>query len=347
MIPCPDCKRHIHESDASCPFCGHSQKTTANRWVAFVGAMLMTTALGSSGCGREEPAGDEAGEGADTETETETETETSADSSTTADTSTETTTTADTEADTVDTTVEEESADEWDDGGGSFYAGPEDEWEDTSDWDWCDPFEQDCPEGEKCVPFISFSDTYDANTCVPILGDNESGAPCELFSPFEGTDDCDGNSFCWYADFEDSAGECRSFCTGQPSDPMCPVDESCLITNEGTVNLCLQHCDPLVASCPDGQACAWSGTDLVCMDAGETAVGDGCGGTGMCSPGQLCVENELLPVCEGSSCCTEFCKLGDPDATCTLEGTACEPFFEEGAAPEGLEEVGLCVIPQP
>src|SRR5262245_45731356 len=42
----------------------------------------------------------------------------------------------------------------------------------------CDPFAQDCPEGEKCVAYGSTGGELDANKCVPITGSGMPGDPC-------------------------------------------------------------------------------------------------------------------------------------------------------------------------
>jgi hypothetical protein len=62
-----------------------------------------------------------------------------------------------------------------------------------------------------------------------------------------------------------------------------------------------------------------------------------------CAPGILCLSADLLPECEGNSCCAAYCDLDNP--VCSVEGTECVGFFEEGQEPPGLENVGVCVDP--
>jgi hypothetical protein len=43
-------------------------------------------------------------------------------------------------------------------------------------------------------------------------------------------------------------------------------------------------------------------------------------------------------------CCAPFCDLSSPD--CPGVGQTCLPWFEPGMAQPGLENVGVCGIPQ-
>jgi uncharacterized protein YegL len=105
----------------------------------------------------------------------------------------------------------------------------------------CDPFLQDCPEGEKCVAYGSTGGQLDANKCVAITGSGMPGDPCIYGGTVEATDDCNGVSYCW--DVTDVMGSlegaCAQFCTGTPDDPMCPAGLECLIDYDGSLNLCI------------------------------------------------------------------------------------------------------------
>jgi uncharacterized protein YegL len=105
----------------------------------------------------------------------------------------------------------------------------------------CDPFLQDCPDGEKCVAYSSTGEVLDANKCVAITGSGMPGDPCIYGGVVEATDDCDSVSYCWdVADVMGSLeGACAQFCTGTADDPMCPGGFECLIDNEGSINLCI------------------------------------------------------------------------------------------------------------
>jgi hypothetical protein len=101
----------------------------------------------------------------------------------------------------------------------------------------CDPFAQDCPEGEKCVAYASTGGMLDANKCVPITGSGMPGDPCIYGGLVEATDDCDDVSYCW--DVVDAMGSCTQFCTGTADDPVCPGGFECLIAYDGSLNLCI------------------------------------------------------------------------------------------------------------
>jgi hypothetical protein len=128
----------------------------------------------------------------------------------------------------------------------------------------CDPFAQDCPTGEKCVPYASTgAGNWDDNKCVPILGDGEPGDACTYDGPVAGTDTCGAGSLCWHME-ELVGGTCTPFCTGTADEPSCAEGSACFLAIEATINLCFLVCDPLAPNCPDGQSCLWSGTEYLC-----------------------------------------------------------------------------------
>ncbi|WP_240480211.1 ribulose phosphate epimerase [Enhygromyxa salina] len=210
----------------------------------------------------------------------------------------------------------------------------------------CDPFAQDCPEGEKCVPYGSTGSNWDANKCVPVTGSGSPGDPCVSGGVVEGTDDCDATSHCWDVMDVDGqpVGVCTEFCTGTPDDPVCAPGTSCLIANEGSITLCIQTCDPLLQDCGAGLACFWANNGFNCIfTTQDIPLGEPCGFINDCVAGTGCLTAEVLPDCNGSACCGSFCSLSDP--TCPQEGTECADFFEAGMAPPGYEDVGVCIIP--
>lgn len=208
----------------------------------------------------------------------------------------------------------------------------------------CDPWAQDCPDDEKCVAYASSGGTWDANKCVPINGDGQPGDPCMYASAVESTDDCGAGSWCWDVSAE-GVGTCTPFCTGTPDNPQCEPGNSCSIANNGSINLCLLGCNPLLQECPvDGTSCFWDGGNFVCANATQDIpAGEPCGFINDCVGGTICLAPEAFPSCNGSACCGEFCDLTDP--TCSINGTQCTAFFEEGTAPPGYEDVGVCVLP--
>jgi hypothetical protein len=122
--------------------------------------------------------------------------------------------------------------------------------------------------------------------------------------------------------------------------------------NDNLVNVCLTLCDPVGEGCPDGDVCipleAKSSQFFCIFDGsfGEGQVFDGCANINHCDPGLLCAHAQLPAMCDanGTGCCLPFCDLDQP--ACPDE-TTCIPWFDEGTAPAGLEDLGLCVAPAP
>jgi hypothetical protein len=212
----------------------------------------------------------------------------------------------------------------------------------------CDPFAQDCPDGEKCVPYASDGgNVWNANKCVMVTGDGAVGDTCTWGGIVEATDDCGADSICW--DVMDVDGQllgvCTEYCGGTADDPICPPETSCIIINEGSINLCIVNCDPLLQDCGAGLGCFWANTAFSCIfTAGEIPTGEPCGYINDCAPGNFCTTADALPACNGSACCTPFCDLADPQCG-AVAGTECVTFFEEGMSPPGYEDVGVCVLP--
>lgn len=135
----------------------------------------------------------------------------------------------------------------------------------------CEPFAQNCPEGEKCVSYSVNGGGWNEFKCVPIMGDQAPGEPCVYGGYEEATDDCDATSACWDVHEIDGEliGSCREFCTEGPDWPECPEDHKCLIGSSGAPALCIPTCDPLTRDCPDGQGCYWAGGDFNCIYTSE------------------------------------------------------------------------------
>jgi hypothetical protein len=211
----------------------------------------------------------------------------------------------------------------------------------------CNPFEQDCPEGEKCVPHASDGENWDANKCVPVNGDQAPGEPCSYAGKREGTDDCDASSLCWNVTAVEGelVGECLPFCLGSPDRPECPEGSFCPISAEPSVNVCLPLCDPLVQDCGLGRGCYWSGLGFTCLvTLDDIPAGEPCGFINGCAPGLGCFDAEVVPNCAGSACCSPFCDLSLGDDQCAVvPGTSCSSFFAEGSHPPGYENLGVCI----
>jgi hypothetical protein len=291
-------------------------RTITRRFAPITAVLLATIACG--------PPGFEGGSTSDDET---TETD--------ADISTSTSTTTDTETDETSTSFTTDGPD--------FVP-----YADLESPAQCDPFQQDCPDGEKCVPYGVGN--WDANKCVPIMGSQTTGEQCTSGGILEATDDCDGTGFCWdVMEVEGEAlGTCYSFCTGTADDPECPPSSECAISSSGAINLCIPQCDPLLQDCGEGLGCYWDHNGFVCANAAQNIpAGEPCEFINDCEIGLMCVPAEALPPCGGGACCSPFCELelGDGPCNAAFPGTVCASFYEEDMAPPGYEHVGICILP--
>ncbi|MEX1366505.1 MAG: ribulose phosphate epimerase [Nannocystaceae bacterium] len=218
----------------------------------------------------------------------------------------------------------------------------------------CDIWAQDCPEGEKCMPWdASGGSSWNATRCSPIEDNpDQPGDPCTVEgSGVSGIDSCDIAAMCWDVDGETNMGVCVPFCEGSEDAPLCSdPDEACSITNDGVLILCLPLCDPLLQDCPEGQACYPEPNGFICSpDASGPdlgAIGDPCEFLNVCDPGGWCAAAEVVPDCAGSiGCCAAYCDLTDPMDNCP-DMTECTPWHDEGTAPPGEEDIGVCILPQ-
>jgi hypothetical protein len=254
--------------------------------------------------------------------------------------------TSTTETSTTDTSTTETSTTETTDSGETNPFVPT---YDVFESDPCDPFMQDCPDGEKCVPWGSTGGGWDATKCVPVMGDQAAGEPCTYHGVVEATDDCDATGMCW--DVMDVDGEpigtCTPFCLGTADEPECPEGSQCSVNSSGVINLCISICNPILQECNDGLACYWANNGFNCIfTTQDIPTGEPCGFINDCAEGNGCIATEELPSCAGSACCSPFCDLDLGDQPCdVLPGTACVPFFEQGMAPPGYENVGVCLVP--
>jgi hypothetical protein len=220
----------------------------------------------------------------------------------------------------------------------------------------CDIWAQDCPPGEKCMPWDnSGSGSWNSTKCTPVNANpGGEGDDCTVEgSGVSGVDTCDVGKLCWYLD-ENNAGKCIDMCTGSPDNGQCDDGQICDVSNDGVLILCLTECDPLVQSCDEGQICFYSpfSQTFICdFDAsGEMgAYGDPCAYINVCDYGLFCASPESLPPGECDStdgCCTPYCNLMEPN-NCpgAMGGQECVPWYNMGEAPPGQENIGACAVP--
>jgi hypothetical protein len=222
----------------------------------------------------------------------------------------------------------------------------------TGQMNECDIWLQDCPDGQKCMPWANDGGgSWNATTCSPVDAmPGQSGDECTVEgSAVSGVDSCDKGLLCWYVD-ENNIGSCLDMCTGSAENAMCPSGSVCDITNDGVLILCLPTCDPLLTDCPDSQICFFSAqaNDFICdFDASgeEGQYGDPCEYINVCDPGLFCANPDAVPNCQAGGCCSEYCDLTEPNTCSGADGgQECVPWFESDPPP-GLENVGACAIP--
>ena len=78
----------------------------------------------------------------------------------------------------------------------------------------------------------------------------------------------------------------------------------------------------------------------------EGQYGHPCEDFNTCDPGLYCAPQEYVPDCKAGGCCSPFCGTSAPN-TCPGDGQECLPWWEDGMAPPGFENIGFCGVPQP
>ncbi|MFY0532131.1 hypothetical protein [Nannocystis pusilla] len=90
------------------------------------------------------------------------------------------------------------------------------------------------------------------------------------------------------------------------------------------------------------------GSFLCVLDASgdEGQAFDGCEFANACDPGLSCLDPELAVECDPMStgCCVPFCDISAPN-TCPGQGQECISWYEDVPALPGLENVGVCSLP--
>ncbi len=225
----------------------------------------------------------------------------------------------------------------------------------------CEYFEQDCPDGEKCVPWSALPDLVpDEQRCCPI-GEPvaQPGDECAVEGYFGSClDNCAAGSLCLDVD-NDGEGLCQELCGGTPEQPECTDSDTECFVYFGGVPLCFYTCDPLVQGCQSNFGCypdaiAEGGTGFLCMPTiGDNVLGDYCWLLAGCNPGMICAFPDLLPNCFGnagdSGCCTDLCDITESPDGCTNihPDLECVPWYHQGSPPPSadLQNVGACVLP--
>jgi len=214
---------------------------------------------------------------------------------------------------------------------------------------------QDCPAGQKCMPYSDDGGGSWTNTkCVPIM-ENPAGVgdPCMVVdSGVSGLDNCELGAMCWHIDFDTLQGECVSMCTGSPDAGICPRGFWCASFARGGAyaGICIPECDPLAQDCDPDDVCISNptGVGFLCvLDASgrEGQAFDPCMFANACDPGLWCADvnsaNECDPQAQG--CCEPYCDITAPN-TCPGEDQVCVTIYDGDPDPEH-ENIGYCALP--
>jgi hypothetical protein len=208
---------------------------------------------------------------------------------------------------------------------------------------------QDCPEGEKCVPWANDGgDLWNSFRCSPVPENPAGlGEPCTAEgSPVSGLDDCELGALCFGVDPRTLQGTCSALC--EPLPVTCGADEVCAASLYFDPYVCLPRCDPFdPATCAADETCRDIGEDVVCVPTVTLPQGLWCGEPEQyCAVDEACMWADLLASCADTRCCRPWCDLSapDPDLPCTaVPGEVCRPYVD--MPPAGYEHVGVCGLP--
>ncbi len=216
----------------------------------------------------------------------------------------------------------------------------------------CNPWQQDCPEGQKCALWASDGgNQWNDVRCVPVTGDAQPDEPCTVQeSAFSGLDDCQEGAFCWKVDAE-LHGVCVALCNVLEGEPVCADEQHTCTLSSDIFNFCEPSCDPLAQDCPGADLCLPGDDGFLCIldasgDAG--AAFDPCEFANVCDPGLICADAAAATECDPRAlgCCTPMCALDDPDFVCPGVGQSCVPLYEGDRMPPQFANIGYCTVPE-
>ncbi len=261
MLPCPSCDRHVRGDERACPFCDQPLRSARVRRIP---AAAIVIAVGSvlAACGPAvSDAGDSIGDSGGEATTGPTNASTGASAGSTSTTGIPGTTDP-TMAMSTSTSLGDASTgssttfvDDTMDTACGFYGGCPVDGGDLSYE--CDVFMQDCPDGEKCMPWANDGgDVWNAHRCTPLDPNPvEVGDPCSVEgSGVSGVDTCAVGSMCFYVDPEANEGQCVEICGGEEDEPVC-LEGTCIVQFDGALPLCFVTCDPQDPTCAKTEAC--------------------------------------------------------------------------------------------
>ncbi len=201
----------------------------------------------------------------------------------------------------------------------------------------CSVYSQDCPRGQKCNAWASEGAAWDSVGCFPVAPDPDPiGEPCTTDDRGSGLDSCEVGAMCM-------AGLCVEICSCSETTPVCNTPNTeCSSFNGGSLVLCEQTCDPLADECEDSHICVPnpSSEGFICIPKGaDRGALENCVFVNDCAQGLHCSKSDTLPKWCTFGCCMPYCDVKGPPCP---EDLSCVPWYE-GEAPEGLEDVGICL----
>lgn len=210
----------------------------------------------------------------------------------------------------------------------------------------CDVWAQDCPRGEKCIPWSADGDDLLDGCLIPRCSrldpdPVQPGDTCTMRDgPWSGVDDCEIGSFCWDVDPQTNEGTCVANCSGSEANPICEGDLTCFFGYDGWITACVPGCDPLAPECADGMTCTSRQYDAaVCLPLSlvlPAAPSEACDSSVGCGAGFVCLPSDRVADCgDVGSCCTALCDPAMP--ACAAEVPVCTPLGDNAA-------VGGCTI---
>jgi hypothetical protein len=345
MQRCGGCRRHLAASEQRCPFCrAQVGLIAASSTVAIIAMSTMLAA-----CGDRSPLGGEGSDGASTTSTGTTNADSDPSQSSTA---TAATTVSDVSTGSFETGMDE-STSEIDSGMvsvGFIYGDPDGGGVSIE----CDVWSQDCPDGEKCMPWANDGGgAWNATRCSPVAPDpREVNESCTAEgSAQSGIDDCVEGAMCWHVDDLTLEGTCVAQCDGSEAAPQCADELGCLISNEGVLTLCLPSCNPLISECVVDEICVPVDGRFFCVpdnSRGEGQYGDPCEFIDACDPGLFCAGAQGVAGCvDQIGCCADFCDPTIMDANLQCSGVAggeqCVAFYPDPSP--GNENIGVCLVP--
>jgi hypothetical protein len=215
--------------------------------------------------------------------------------------------------------------------------------------DGCDPWTQDCPEGQKCTVYnTEGSIEWNATKCIDVTGIGQPGEVCTHEDDGSDIDSCVKGAICLNYK-QTGVGNCVALCTGSLDAPVCDDMIVCMLASENSLlALCRPTCDPLSQECPNpNEGCYPFGGNMNCFpDASgdEGQANDPCTLHNECDKGLLCGAADFIGAgcTKGiSSCCTPFCEF--PDGVCPNPDQQCIQWFDPMNLPDpNLANLGAC-----